>query len=205
MKKAIFLAFALVSACVMAQTNPYYRYPAMPRVPSMTQSPGPEQMLRQGLDRLTGFLVGAEDASPEEIRAFIDKEIAPHFDFPYMAQWAGGPLYRNLDPGQRANLTARLRELFLTALARNLGTFAQPSPRVDIYPARPGRWQNEVRVGALVQRDDAPNLRLDFRFYRGQSGWRVFDVTANGTSAVTYYRNYFGDLLRRRGPQALSQ
>ena len=206
MKTLTLLFCAILSTVAMAQGDPYHRYPSASRAPAPVQTTlGPEQVLRRGIDRLTGFLLGAQEASPKQVRAFIDDEVAPYFDFPYMARWAAGPLYRQLDAGQRANLTRKLRELFLDALARNLGSYRRPMPNLTVYRARPGRWRNEVRVGTLVTQKDAPSVRLDFRFYRGRGGWRIFDVTANGTSAVTYYRDYFTSLIRREGPQALSQ
>ena len=41
---------------------------------------------------------------------------------------------------------------------------------------------------------------LDFRLYRGTDGWKVFDVVANGSSALVYYRDYFRNSMRRGGP-----
>jgi phospholipid transport system substrate-binding protein len=43
---------------------------------------------------------------------------------------------------------------------------------------------------AILQASGYP-ANLDFRFYRGKTGWKVFDVAANGSSALTYYRQYF--------------
>ena len=37
--------------------------------------------------------------------------------------------------------------------------------------------------------------RLNFRFYWNDQGWRIFDVSANGASAVAYYRSYFGEMF----------
>jgi len=46
---------------------------------------------------------------------------------------------------------------------------------------------------------------LNFRFYWNEQGWRIFDVSANGASAVAYYRSYFGEMFRRHGPDAVLQ
>ena len=105
----------------------------------------PDQMIRQGVDRLVGFLMGSVDPAPEAVRSFVELEIAPHFDFAYMAQWAAGPLFHRLGPHHRAAMTTRLRHLFLDALARHLGTLERPLPRVDVFPARPGRGLKRAR------------------------------------------------------------
>lgn len=162
------------------------------------QAMSPSAILRQGIDRLKGFLTRGA-ASTEEIQAFLDQEIAPYFDFDYMAQWAGGPMYRQMDEAQRAEFAANLKQMFFSALARNLGTFSTPAPRIDIFPARARPYSREVTVNARVTRDRGYPVSLRFRFYRGDDGWKVFDVTANGTSAVAYYRRYFAKMARGGG------
>ena len=165
--------------------------------------PSPDQMIRQGIDRLVGFLMGSTSPDPASVRSFVDVEIAPHFDFAYMARWAAGPLYHRLTPGQRGAMTLRLRGLFLDALSRHLGTVDRPLPRVDVFPARPGRSMSEAVVYARILSDRRPPVRLEFRFYWSNQGWRVYDAVANGASAVAFYRAYFTRELRRRGPEAV--
>lgn len=164
---------------------------------------GPAQVLTRGMDRLTGFLIGVRDPTPEAIAAFLAREIAPHFDFAYMAAWAAGRYHHRLDAEQRARLAERLERLFLGALARNLGSFSQPLPRIDVYRPRPGRSAGETVVPARVVFASGFAARLDFRFYWSGSAWRIFDVSANGASAAAYYRRYFADVLKRLGPDGL--
>lgn len=163
----------------------------------------PDQLIRQGIDRLTGFLMGSDNPEPETVRRFVAAEIGPHFDFAYMARWAAGPLYRRLDPAQRAAMTDKLRGMFLDAFARHLGTLQRPLPHVDVFPARPGRTIREAVVYARVISGPAPPVRLEFRFYWSGQGWKVYDAVANGASAVAFYRQYFTRALRRHGPEVV--
>ena len=160
----------------------------------------PDQLIRQGVDRLAGFLMGSPNASEQSVRAFIGHEIAQYFDFEYMARWAAGPLYHRLSPAHRSALAAKLANLFLGALSRNLGALERPLPRVDVFPARPGRTMTESRDYARVLSEQGPPLRLEFRFYWSAQGWKVYDAVANGASAVAFYRSYFTTALRRHGP-----
>ena len=198
---ALFLAFALgAPAAGLARNIPDaegYGYAAAP------QPAGPAEVLSRGIDRLTGFLTGTHEPAPEAVAAFFAGEIAPHFDFASMAAWAAGPYHRRLDADQRARLADRLQPLFLGALARNLGSFSRPLPRIDVYEPRPGRSADEAVVAARVLYASGFATRLEFRFYWSGSAWRMFDVAANGASAAAYYRRYFADLLRHRGPDAL--
>jgi phospholipid transport system substrate-binding protein len=163
----------------------------------------PDQIIRQGIDRLVGFLMGSGNPDPQTVRNFVELELAPHFDFAYMARWAAGPLFHRLSPQHRAALATRLRLLFLDALARHLGTVDRPLPRVDVFPARPGRTISEAVVYSRVLSERRPPVRLEFRFYWSNQGWKVYDAVANGASAVAFFRSYFTRELRRHGPDVV--
>ena len=200
MRFVLAAAFVLVSIHAFAQSgygpaDPFYDRGYAP-VPAT-----PDQVVRSGIDRLSGFLAGAEDPSPNAIRAFLEREIAPSFDFAYMSRWAAGPMYRRLSAEERARMSDVLKDLFLAALAKNLGTYARPVPRVDVYPARASSDGNQAVVHARVVGAGGMFTRLNFRFYWDERGWRIFDVSANGASAVAYYRTYFAEMFRRYGPQ----
>jgi phospholipid transport system substrate-binding protein len=195
-------ALLLVSTQLVAQSG--YGQPDPLYMPGYAPAlKTPDQVVRSGVDRLTGFLMGAQNPSPEAIRGFLDREIAPHFDFTYMARWAAGPMYRRLSPAEHARMTEVLKHLFLSALAKNLGTFSRPLPRVDVYPARATADGSQATVPTRVVGRDGMFARLNFRFYWNEQGWRIFDVSANGASAVAYYRTYFAEMFRRYGPEAV--
>jgi phospholipid transport system substrate-binding protein len=225
--KRLWLAVITLAAATaaQAQTNPYYyprpamgpataqpgpapgAYGAAPQRPALPDfaAAAPDQILRSGLDRLEGFLARGQ-ASPEETQAFLEKEISPFFDFDYMARWAGGALYAQMDDNQKAQFAGKLEGLFFSALARNLGAYTDPKPEVEVFPARAKGYGREVTVTARVtpqgQGRGAYPVRLEFRFYPSRTGWKIFDVTANGTSAVAYYRTFFNDVARRGSIEA---
>ncbi len=223
--KRLWLAVMTLAAATaaQAQTNPYYyprpamgpaaaqqgpapgSYGAAPQRPALPDfaTTSPDQILRSGIDRLEGFLARGK-ASPEETQAFLEKEISPFFDFDYMARWAGGALYAQMDDNQKAQFASKLEGLFFSALARNLGAYSDPKPEVEVYGARAKGYGREVTVTARVtpQGPGAYPVRLEFRFYPSRTGWKIFDVTANGTSAVAYYRTFFNDVARRGSIEA---
>ncbi|MDZ7753920.1 MAG: ABC transporter substrate-binding protein [Gammaproteobacteria bacterium] len=206
MKKPFLAATAvLLFAATAAQAQPYgaraYHPGYAPQGAPMArpaQAPSevetPEQILRQGLDRMQGFL-SQGSLDPQELLAFLDNEIAPYFDFPLMSRWVLGRGYDQMSEGQKSEFTQRLKGMFFSALAKNLKALSNPPPRIDIFGSRVRRDARQVAVGALVRGSmyEQP-VRLQFRFYRGNSGWKVFDVTANGISAVSYYRQQFNQM-----------
>jgi phospholipid transport system substrate-binding protein len=201
--RASLVIAALVALPVHAQSEPVSTAAASLDYPTdLFYVATPDQLIRQGVDRLAGFMAAAPEASREVVLDFVTRDIAPYFDFAYMARWSAGPLYHRLDDGHKAALTGRLQDLFLDALARNLGSIQRPLPRVEVFPARQGQTMNDAIVYARVWGAGGPT-RLEFRFYWNGFQWKVYDAVANGASAVAYYRRYFTALLRQYGPEAL--
>lgn len=157
---------------------------------------GPEIILRAGIERLKGFMAGGGGQGRDADR-FIDNEIAPFFDFDYMAKWAAGPRWRYLSAEQRNQMSTTIKRLFLAALAKNISGYGDPIVR--IHRARAGRSRGEVSVSATVSPRYGRGVRvvLKFRFYKSPDGWKIFDVSANNTSAVLYYRRYFNRMAAR--------
>ena len=46
---------------------------------------------------------------------------------------------------------------------------------------------------------------MDYTLIKTPTGWRVYNVSIEGASLVTIYRNNFNDILRQGGPDALIQ
>ena len=165
--------------------------------------PRPEDVVNAGVADLLGFLGDNPRPSPVEAKAFIDRAIAPAFDFDHMARWSAGRYLRRLSDEEFSWLSARLQRDFTNALARNLGAFARPLPEVRILPSRSSADSRERIVPTMVEIGRSWRVRLDFRCYWNGAHWKIFDVVANGASALAFFRGYYGQLIRRHGPRAL--
>ena len=153
------------------------------------------------LTRLADHLSPAAAVDRQAVRAFLDERLAPHFDFDAMARWTAGPFYGRFSPDEREAFAARLRALFIEALAGNLAPGPPAAARVDIYPTRRLRWGDEASVLARVTSSPSAPIWMTFRFHRTPGGWKAFDAAANGFSAVSHFRAHFAALARRHGPE----
>jgi len=198
MKGKLALVFGILVGCSgFVSAQPYYPIGAAPSADAQqVQAPGPALILKQGLQRLIAFIGSKERPDSRRIAAFLDQEIAPYFDFDYMARWAGGRLWQEMTPQQRREFEGQLQQRFLGTLAQRLGGYG--GQQVRVMRARQGR-NNEVTVDVAVMNPGSYPSRLKFRFYPSRDGWRIFDVSANGSSAVMYYRQYFSQKMRRQG------
>jgi phospholipid transport system substrate-binding protein len=187
----------LISSGVQAM--PGYGYPPTYRGTPATvqQEAGPDMILRKGVTKLLKFMRQSEQPNPKKIATFLETEIAPYFDFAYMADWAAGPMKRYLTEQQKAELGQQVKELLLGTLAKRLGSYNNQDVRF-YRPRSAGRNEVKVRVG-ILQAGGYP-ANIDFRFYRSESGWKVFDVAANGNSALAYYRQHFMNQMRSQLP-----
>ncbi len=161
----------------------------------------PARVLRQGIETLTGYLENNADSSPEQLRAWLEREMVPYFDFEQMTHWAAGPLNRYLDQRQRVFLQGRLKEMFLASMSERL--IGYHHSRIRYLQPRPGPRANTAILSVQVQSAAEPPLQLDFRLTHSRSGWRVADVAANGSSAVAHYREQFNGMAQRYGVQGM--
>ena len=190
-------ALGLLASSVSAAPGYGYVQPQPREAAPIQQEAGPATVLREGMTKLLRFLRQSENPDPQMIAAFLENEIAPYFDFEYMATWAAGPMNRQMNDQQRAELAQKVKEMLLGTLTKRLASYNNQDVRF-YRPRRGGRNEMKVRVG-ILQAGGYP-ANIDFRFYRSEAGWKVFDVTANGNSALAFYRQYFMNQTRSQLP-----
>lgn len=184
------LVFLVLPLMAQAQSGGY----AAREVGSLEE---PARVLRNGIETLTGFLGENEGAPPAQLRAFLEQEIVPYFDFRRMAFWAAGSMNRHLQPKQRQQLIALLKERFLRSMAEQLSGYKHS--RIQYLRPRGNPRRGNVTLGVRVFGTDSYPVQLDFKLYRGREGWKVYDVVANNISAVSHYRNEFSQMVKRYG------
>jgi phospholipid transport system substrate-binding protein len=164
----------------------------MPKGPSAEASAA----LKEGMDKLLGYLAQQEVPNRLQVAAFLDREIAPYFDFEYMAQWVAGPAYQAMNAQDKQALAARLEADFLGTLASQLMRYQ--GQQIRLLPPRMGP-RGAVSVNVALVRPETYPSKLEFRMYKSGSGWRVYDVVADGQSAASYYRVQFQRMAGQGG------
>ena len=169
--------------------------------PQQFQDPG--SLLRDRLDKLIGFLGqgSAQGRDRQQLVAFVESEVAPYFDFEYMAQWVAGPMSRSMSEEQASALEDKLRSMFLQAMVKELSSYSHG--RIQYLRPRGNPSRGEMRLGirAFPYGGQGYPTQIDFRVYHSKDGWKVFDVIANGQSVVAHYRNYFAQNAQWQRPR----
>ncbi len=173
--------------------------PAAPPAPPARGAAAPAEMpespaaaasatLKEGMDKLLGFLALKELPNRLQVAAFLDREIAPYFDFEQMAKWVAGPVSEGMSAEDKKALAARLEADFLGTLASRLMDYQ--GQQIRMLPPRMGP-RGDVGVNVALLGAQSYPAKLEFRMYKSPTGWRVYDVVANGQSAAAYYRVQF--------------
>lgn len=181
-------------------SNPFTQryYPAQrtfrPQQRVQQQLQGPADVLRKGINELRTFLTSGQGGNTGGLTGFVETRMAPYFDFNFMTKSSLGPTWRRMNPVDRDQAKAWLRQNFLAKLTDYVGDYR--SSRIDVLAAQGGTSRGEMVVPVRVWRQSASPMSLNFRFYRSKGGWRIFDVSANGQSAIIFYRGYIKRMLR---------
>ena len=184
----LFLFVSTLSHSVSAAPYPSYYQGGHPGMAPQSATSGPAAIVKTGINKLTRFIRSGAAQDREQAMAFLETDVAPYFDFKYMTRWAAGPAWRNMSPEQRASMQRQLTSAFMTTLVQKLTSYTNQPIR---YFTPRGQGSDDVRVSAWIMQPNGIPTKLEFRFYKSQDGWKIFDVKAAGNSAVVYYRNHF--------------
>ncbi len=192
------------------QQYPQYRQrqpePAAPRYQQpvrTTVEQSPDQLLKQGIEKTFDYLKKSGSIDLSNVLDFVEEELSPYFDFSHTARLAVGAHAKELDEEQMAQLTKKIKGMFISALGQQLASYAYTHHRVTFYSAKRSSFGKEVSVMAKITHPRGFPVRVTFRFYPTEQGWKIYDVSANNNSAVMYYRSQIALIAQRYGLEKL--
>ena len=145
---------------------------------------------------LRAFLKEAQNGpiDPKMALGYVEKQIAPDVDFETMTRMALGRMGARLSPKQRTQAQETLQHNFAAKIVEAMGDIR--GTRVEVGNTHPGQSHGELVVPVRIAHWRGNPLEIDFRFYKTDDGWKVFDAIANGQSAVLFYRGWFARQMR---------
>ncbi len=143
-----------------------------------------------------------QDAS--KIYDLVDQILLPHFDFELISRWALGKYWRSASPEQRTRFTDQFRTLLVRTYASALLEYSNEEIR---FPATspPAANTNDVTVPTQVQPRSGAPIPINYSMHFMNGTWKVYDVTVDGISLVTNYRDTFVSQIRDGGMDAVIQ
>jgi phospholipid transport system substrate-binding protein len=163
--------------------------------------PGPRATIEQMANQVLAVMRDPALSSEERLEA-LEALAMERFDFETMSRLVLAKNWKRFSEAEREEF----RVEFTRYLARNYGSRIDryDQEEVEILGERK-EPRGDVTVRTRVVGGEFEGTILDFRL-RGKSGrWLIIDVTAEGISFVSNYRDQFREVLGRGGPQHLLQ
>ncbi len=158
----------------------------------------PLKFVQSTVDQVIPEVTNRKDelsAEPGKIYELVDQVILPRFDFVRMSQLVLGKHWRRATPEQKQAFVREFRELLIRTYATALLNYSGQD--IVYLPVRAGKDVRKVTVNTQVREVGAPAIPVDYRLWRSDEGWKVYDVSIDSISLVSNYRSSFASQIRR--------
>lgn len=161
---------------------------------------GARQLVEQTIESLQAAVTAEQDtlkANPDKAIALVDRIVSPHIDIQRAGRWILGRYWRTASPGQRQAFIKAFRGMLLRTYATQIVNYADV--QISYLPERTDANGTRAVVPTRVARAGAPLAEVDYRLYRKNGVWKVYDVVADGISIVSTFREAVGADIEHYG------
>lgn len=159
-----------------------------------------QEVAQKTIDRLNAEqeLIKKE---PERLYSLINEFVLPHFDFERMSKWVLGKHWRRASKQEQQRFIEEFRTLLVRTYASSLSDYAQQT--ISYLPFHGDLNSGEVMVKSEVEQPGSFGIPINYRLYKVNSDWKVYDVTIDDISLVSNYRTSFAREIKIKGIDGL--
>ncbi|MDH5216809.1 MAG: ABC transporter substrate-binding protein [Gammaproteobacteria bacterium] len=159
-----------------------------------------QEVAQKTIDRLNAEqeLIKKE---PERLYSLINEFVLPHFDFERMSKWVLGKHWRRASKQEQQRFIEEFRTLLVRTYASSLSDYAQQT--IIYLPFHGDLNSGEVMVKSEVEQPGSFGIPINYRLYKVNSDWKVYDVTIDDISLVSNYRTSFSREINIKGIDGL--
>ncbi len=163
---------------------------------SDTKKNSPAQAIQSTIVKLNQ-LTSAATYSPQMMSFLVEQEVAPLFDFDYIADEVLLVTNANFSEGEVKFFSNKLKKNIISTLLARLSQSNSTSFR--FISARP-IMNGDIAVQLKVTGYSRYGIYIDLMFHKDSDGqWKVYDVVLNSDSLVSYYQKMVLIKVRRYG------
>jgi len=148
-------------------------------------------------------------SSPDKLKSLVEQIILPHLDFIAASKMVMGKYWLRSEKQQKINFIRQFRLLLLrfysSALAEYLNDKDKDLPEdlIHYFPINLKDGEKSITVRAELKSDKGDTIPIHYRVHLTKKGWKIYDVSVEGISMITTYKNNFATQFKTEGIDAL--
>lgn len=148
-------------------------------------------------------------ANPDKLKSLVEEIILPHLDLITASKWVMGKYWRQASKDQKLNFIRAFRTLLLRFYSSALAEYLDDDTKkleqkiFTYYPIRGDLASKDVTVNAIVTPDKGEPVPIHYNMHLTSNGWKIYDVSVEGVSMITTYKNNFATELQQKGIDGL--
>lgn len=173
--------------------------------PGRAEAKAPDQLVSEATARIIDLLKANRDLyarDHEKLYAMVYEQIVPHFDFKVITKLVLARHWRQASAEQRVRFADGFRDLLIRTYATALLKYRDEEFVFLPFMVKPEDKKVTVKT-EFKRKDGGPNVPVNYRFFKGKSGWKAYDVSIEGVSLVTNYRSVYAAKIKREGLDAV--
>ena len=147
--------------------------------------------------------------SPDKLKSLVEKIILPHLDFIAASKMVMGKYWRRAEKEQKIKFIRQFRLLLLRFYSSALSEYlsgrdkALKEDLIHYFPIKLKDGDTALTVRAEIQPDSGQAIPMRYRMHLTKKGWKIYDVSVEGISMITTYKNNFATQFKTQGIDAL--
>lgn len=172
----------------------------------------PNEMLQQATTKMLRSINENRDEikkSPEKLKSLVEKIILPHLDFIAASKAVMGKYWRRAEKAQKIKFIRQFRLLLLRFYSSALAEYLNGNDKklnedlIHYFPSKLADGETSLTVRAEIQPETGKPIPMRYRLHLTKKGWKIYDVSVEGISMITTYKNNFASQFKSEGIDAL--
>jgi phospholipid transport system substrate-binding protein len=169
--------------------------------PAQAQNAGAEEQVRRMAAEVTAQVRKNPDIvnSKAQLSALVEQKLMPRFDFNRITQLAMGRNWPKASGAEQNQVVSEFSKLLVRTYSNALASLRDLD--VQVRDSRSNSGSDVTVRTQMIGR--AKPVAIDYTLTNASGAWRVYDVTVEGVSLVTAYRDEFNGVFSSSGVPGL--
>lgn len=172
----------------------------------------PDEMIKNATDKMLRSINDNRaqiKKTPDKLKSLVEENLIPHIDFITSSKLVLGKYWRRADINQKKQFIRQFRLMLLRFYSSALAEYLDGRNKdldlnlIKYFPLKIKEGEKSLTVRGQIKVDSGQPIPLRYRLHITKKGWKVFDVTVEGVSMITTYKNNFASQLKTDGIDAL--